>query len=234
MWHLPLPGEFLLLAHRESGRVRDSEQAAYGCAAAELGELALRRRLRVRVRKSKLFGFDVYRAGGTIELLDTRRTGLGWADDVLGALQSGSGLHGWLRHRRRAAFTLHRDALIGQGLLRHQPGRLLAGVRHHPDPLARGSLIAHLRAVYDQRTPLDEHLLFLSDLVDSAGFAGEFGLRLSWQQRKDRARGVGAVLAFPEGLRDTSTALSGAIPSPRSGVGGDGGGDGGGGDGGGE
>ncbi|MEU1729814.1 GPP34 family phosphoprotein [Streptosporangium sp. NPDC020145] len=220
MWHLSLPGEFLLLAHQKSGRVRDSEQVAYGCAAAELGELALRRRLRVRVRKSELFGFEVYRLSGMIELLDTGRTGLGWADDLLDALQSGSEMHKWLRHRRRAALTLHRDALIELGLLRHRPGRFLAGERHHPDPSARGSLIARLRAVYDQRAPLDERLLFLSDLVDGAGLAGELGLRLSWQQRKDRARGVGAVLAFPEDLRDTSTVLGGAIPSPRSGGGG--------------
>lgn len=216
MWQLPLPGEFLLLAHQESGKVHDFERAAYGCAAAELGELALRRRLRVRVHKFKLFGSEVYSTSGTIEVLDTRRTGLGWADDVLGTLQSGLALHRWLRRRRNAALALHRDALIGQGLLRHQPGRLPAGERHYPDPSACGSLIAHLHAVYDQRVPLDEHMLFLSDLVDDAGLARELGLRLSWQQRKDRARSVGTVSVFAEDLRDTSTVLSGAIPIPRS------------------
>lgn len=59
-------------------------------------------------------------------------------------------------------------------------------------------------------------MLFLSDLVDDAGLARELGLRLSWQQRKDHARGVGAVSALAEDLRDTSTVLSGAIPIPRS------------------
>ncbi|WP_406404220.1 GPP34 family phosphoprotein [Streptomyces sp. NBC_00879] len=39
-WYLSLPEEFVLLSHLESGTVHDAAQTAFGCAAAELGELA--------------------------------------------------------------------------------------------------------------------------------------------------------------------------------------------------
>ncbi|WP_157244941.1 GPP34 family phosphoprotein [Nonomuraea typhae] len=217
MRHLSLPEEFLLLAHRESGKVRDRDQTAYGCAAAELGELALRRRLLVRAGKSRAFGFEVYRGNGRIQLLDTSPTGLDWADGVLTALEAGQGLNRWLRRRRRTALSLHRDALAERRLLARQPGGFLSRERHYPDLPARGLLLSQLRDVYEERRPLDEHMLFLSDLVDGAELRGDLHLRLTWRQRRERARGVGAVEALPEELRDTSTVLGAAIPSANDG-----------------
>lgn len=170
----------------------------------------------MRSRKSRAFGFEIYRGNGKIQLLDTGLTGIGWADDVLTELESRSGLHGWLRRRRRTALEVHRNALTERSLLRREPGRLLTRQRHYPDTPARNQLIAELRAVYDEQSPLDEHLLFLCDLVDGAELRKDLGLKLSWR-RRDRARSAGAVASFPEDLRDTSTLLGAAVPSKADG-----------------
>lgn len=84
---LSLPEEFALLSYGENGRVPNSAQTAAGCAAAELGELALRRRLLVRPRKTRKLGVEIYQHRGEIELSpNTARTDLTWADDLLSSL----------------------------------------------------------------------------------------------------------------------------------------------------
>ncbi|MGI5121967.1 GOLPH3/VPS74 family protein [Marinactinospora thermotolerans] len=242
---LSLPEEFLLLSHHRHGDVHDPHQTAIGCAAAELGELALRRRLRVAPqRKGRLFGFEVYfttgRTLGRIHLLDLAPTGLAWADGLLAELErlaasSRNGpirLRTWLRQRGGEALRLHRRVLVERNLLFHHPGFVPGEDGHHyPDVAVRAMLVSRLRAATGERIPLDERTLLLLDLVDEAELNEDLGLSLSTRQRLDRARGVGAVTALPEDVRDTSTVLSMSIPSrKRSGAGGGDGGDGGGGE----
>jgi hypothetical protein len=223
--HLSLPEEFVLLSHLPSGKVHGTARAAIGCAAAELGELALRRRLLIRTRKWRRFGFDVYRAHGIeIELLDTGPTGLVWADELLSQLQqrcsaSGNGrfkLRRWFRHRDRA-FSLHRDALAARGLLVPKSGwntgLFGAKPRHHPHPQLRDALIAEIRAANGEHSRIDERMLFLRDIVETVGLGKELGAPMSTRAKLDRARGAGAVEFLPEDLRDTSAAL--VVPVPR-------------------
>ncbi|KAF4408501.1 hypothetical protein CRI70_19720 [Streptomyces sp. Ru87] len=218
--YFSLPEEFLLLSHLQSGKVHDIDQTSVGCAAAELGELALRRKLLVRARKFEKFGFEIFRHQGHIQLLDTEPTGLVWADRLLAELDpSVSGpapvsVYRWLRKRRRAALPLHRQTLTERGALRRRPGALLRRERHYPDPVARNALVSDVRSAY-AGNPLDEHLLFLCDLVEGADLGGDLGVTLRWRQRMDRARGIGAVESVPEDLRDTSTVLGFMVPSRR-------------------
>jgi hypothetical protein len=218
--HLSLPEEFVLLSHMGSGRVPDLNQAVAGCAAAELGELALRRKLLVRARKSRKFGFEIYLHRAEIQLLNTGRTGLVWADEQLAGLERSIALdrrpvtvYRWLKQRRRGAFLLHREALVRRGLLRHVPGRFLGRERHYPDPAVRNALINEVRAAHCGMIPLHEHMLFLTDLVEGADLDGALGVRPTMRQRLDRGRGIGAVEHFPEDLRDTSTVLGFSLPS---------------------
>lgn len=224
--YLSLPEEFVLLSHLASGKVHGSARAVIGCAAAELGELALRRKLLVRSRKSTMFGFEVYRLHGVkIELLDTDRTGLVWADELLVELTHRSvsehgrvSLNKWFR-RHHQAFSRHRTALTERGMLRHKPGgrpslfRSLTKERLYPDPAMRNALIMKVRAAGSEQIRLDEHMLFLCDLVEAAGLSKETGFTLSLRQRRDRGRGVGAAGFLPEELRDTSTALASSVPT---------------------
>lgn len=225
--NLSLPEEFVLLSHLASGKVHGSARAVIGCAAAELGELALRRKLLVRSRKSRMLGFDVYRTHGVeIELLDSGPTGLAWADELLAELQqhgsaAGHGrvrLPGWFR-RHHQGFSLHRAALAARGVLRPRPGRhtglfrFPARQRHYPDHVVRDALIAEVRAAAGEQSRIDEHMLFLSDLVETVGLSKDLGATMSTRRRLDRARGVGAVEHLPEDLRDTSSALAALVPT---------------------
>ncbi len=225
---LSLPEEFALLSYGENGRVPNSAQTAAGCAAAELGELALRRRLLVRPRKTRKLGLEVYRLRGEIELRPNAPTmpnppgtGLTWADDLLSALHTRTAtlvprpltVTRWLRERGREALALHTTALTERGVLRHRPGALLTRTRHYPDPALRAALLNGVRAVRAEHVPLDEHMLFLCDLLDGAGLAKDFGLTLTRPQRLERARGIGAAGALPETLRDTSTVLGFSLPA---------------------
>ncbi|MFG2025924.1 GPP34 family phosphoprotein [Streptomyces sp. NPDC048825] len=225
--HLSLPEEFVLLSHLASCKVHGSARAVIGCAAAELGELALRRKLLVRSRKSKMLGFDVYRLHGVeIELLDTGPTGLVWADALLAELQQHCSasehgrvrLHWWFR-RHHQAFSLHRAALAERGVLRPEPGertglsRFPASQRHCPDRALRDALIAEVRAAGSEHRRLDEHMLFLCDLVEAVGLSKDLGAPMSLRRRLDRGRGVGAVESVPEELRDTSSALAALVPT---------------------
>ncbi|MFD4560339.1 GPP34 family phosphoprotein [Streptomyces sp. NPDC058469] len=227
---LSLPEEFTLLSYGENGRVPNSSQTAAGCAAAELGELALRRRLLIRPRKTRKLGLEIYQQRGEIELRpsttdapnmpNTPGTGLTWADDLLSALRTRTTTltprpltaTRWLRERGREALALHTGALIERGVLRHRPGTLLTRTRHHPDPALRAALLNGVRAVRAEHVPLDEHMLFLCDLLDGAGLTKDFGLTLTRPQRLERARGIGAAGALPETLRDTSTVLGFSLP----------------------
>ncbi|MFE2421833.1 hypothetical protein [Streptomyces hokutonensis] len=105
----------------------NSRQAAAGCAAAELGEPAVRRGLLVRPRKTRKLGVEIYRLRGETErpLTMTR----------------------WLRERGREALALHTSALVERGVLRRRPGVLLTRTRHHPDTALRTALIDGVRAV---------------------------------------------------------------------------------------
>ncbi|MEV0702898.1 GPP34 family phosphoprotein [Saccharopolyspora sp. NPDC050389] len=218
---LSLPEEFVLLSYRDGGTVHDSSQVAAGCAAAELGELALRRKLLVRIRKGKKFGFDVYfPSDARIQLLDASPTGLGWVDELLaelaqrGAAEVGGNvrLRRWVR-QRRVALALHRAALVERDLLRHEPGKDLAGIfrgeRHYPDYAARGMLLAAIQSAIGQDR-YDEHMLLLCGLAQAADL--ELGNRLTMRQRLDQGRGIGAVASVPEELRDTSVALDSTVP----------------------
>ncbi|MBV2366458.1 GPP34 family phosphoprotein [Streptomonospora nanhaiensis] len=225
---LSLPEEFLLLVHDRYGGVHDLHQAAVACAAAELGELALRRRLRVVPQKKvRLFGLDAYlTAGGSpgrIHLLDTTPTGLAWADGVLAELARLAAAEGgpvrlrtWLRQRGDDALPVHRQALIARAVLFHSPGATSEDdERHYPDVAVRNSLISRLKAVAEERVAMDECTMLMLDLVEAAGLNKEFGLVLTPRQRLDYARGTGAVAALPVDLKDTSTLLSMMVPSRR-------------------
>jgi hypothetical protein len=219
---LSLPEEFALLSLAESGKMIDSGQVVVGCAAAELGELALRRKLLVRSRKFTIFGLDGYRPHpAEIQLLDTSPTGLVWADQLLDELRRRDAAEvgrvivwPWLR-QRRAAFALHRDALTARGVLRHQPRRhsgpfrAFGRDRYYPDPVVRSELIAAVRAACTGPSQLDEHMLFLSDLVDSSQLYKDLGFTIRVQSMLDRNRGRGT---FPQDLRDTSALLAFWVP----------------------
>nr|WSY52691.1 GPP34 family phosphoprotein [Streptomyces sp. NBC_00886] len=218
---LSLPEEFVLLSFGEDGRVPNSAQAAAGCAAAELGELALRRRLLIRPRKTRKLGLEIYQNRGEIELsANAAHIGLTWADNLLSALWTRTAARAprpltvtrWLRERGREALALHTGALTERGVLRHRPGTLLTRTRHYPDTTLRAALLDGVRAVRAEQVPLDEHMLFLCDLLDGADLTEDFGLTLTRPQRLERARGIGAAGALPEALRDTSTVLGFSLP----------------------
>ncbi|MFE6775360.1 GPP34 family phosphoprotein [Streptomyces sp. NPDC057702] len=224
---LTLPEEFVLLSQLDTGHVRDVAQTAVGCAAAELGELALRRHLLVRANKSRKFGFEVYsysaRRPGEISLLSTEPIGIGWADALLAELhQSAAGdqplkLPRWLRHRGHAALALHRAALADRGLLRHEPRTLWRRERHHTDRETRNALLAEVRAAHQERVPLDARLMFLCDLAEKAELMNDLGLTLTFREHLARARaharGTDPESQLPEDLRDTSVMLTTWIPS---------------------
>jgi hypothetical protein len=219
---LSLPEEFALLSLTESGRTIDSGQAVVGCAAAELGELALRHKLLVRSRKFTVFGLAGYRPHpGEIHLIGTGPTGLVWADELLDELTRRDAAEAgrvivrpWLR-QRHDAFALHRDALTARGVLRHQPGRhsgpfrAIGRDRYCPDPVVRGDLIAAVRAACTGQSQLDEHMLFLSDLVVSSELYRDLGFTMGMRSRlaHDRAKGM-----LPQDLLDTSAVLASSVP----------------------
>ncbi|MER6568868.1 GPP34 family phosphoprotein [Streptomyces sp. NPDC001093] len=213
---LTLPEEFALLSLAETGKVIDSGQAEVGCAVAELGELALRGKLAVRTRKSTVFGLDAYRPyRAEIELVNADSTGLAWADELLAELAHAGEVvvpYKWVR-RRRIAFLQHRGALVGRGLIRRVPGRgLLRRERYYPDPNVRHGLIEAVRLAKAGEHRLDEHMMFLSDMVTASQLNRDLGG--SWPKRHilDRARGTGAVESVPESLRDTSAVLAALVP----------------------
>jgi len=218
---LSLPEEFALLSLTDTGKTLDATQAAVGCAAAELGELAMRGKVVIDVHKQKIAGFDVYRTGAEeVRVVDATSTGLGWADEVLVKLGAHAAEHGkimlrrWLR-RRREAFALHRNALVQRGRLRRESGRRLFRVvdRYLPDA-TRGYLIADLRAARGG-LPEDPHMLLLTDLVVGSGLSRDLGITYNRQHRLDRGRGIQpgrAVPAPPQALLDASAVLSAAVP----------------------
>ncbi|MBC3993741.1 GPP34 family phosphoprotein [Streptomyces sp. AC563] len=215
---LSLPEEFVLLSHLETGRVHETKQTSYACAAAELGELALRRALLVRPRKTRKLGIEFYGGPGEMELLDPEPTGLGWADALLAELVQATATapkpvtaRRWLRRRGSAALSLHRAALTERGLLHHRPGALFRKERYYPERGARDALINVVRAAYDGRGPLDAHLLFLCQLVESAQLKRDFGLTRWRHQHIDSSRVPAPRL--PEDLRDTFNALRTHVPS---------------------
>ncbi|AXK34747.1 hypothetical protein DVA86_20920 [Streptomyces armeniacus] len=220
---LSLPEEFVLLSHLPDGRVHGKARAVIGAAAAELGELALRGRLAVRAKKTKVFGFEGYQMHGVdIELLDTTLTGLAWADALLAELgeqcaASGGSrvrLNRWFR-RHHGAFALHRDALAARGLLRPggRAGLFTSRLRHHPDPGLREALVADVGAARSGQAPLDAHMLFLVDLTETVRLREAMGIRHNTRWLLDRARGIGTAAAVPEEMRDTSAALAARVPS---------------------
>lgn len=225
----------MLLSHLPWGKVHGSTRAVVGCAAAELGELALRGRLLVRTRKYDVFGLEAHRMHGVgIELLDTAPTGLPWADATLAELaeqheqlahrgprrfslaerEGHLGLLRWLR-RHHQGFALHRTALTERGVLHRRSGglRFLTGARHLPDQALREGLAAEVRATAAGRGQLDAHALFLMDLVESVGLYKPLGISRSLRQRLDRGRSAGAAEFVPEELRDSSSALISVVPS---------------------
>lgn len=223
--YLSLPEEFVLLSHLPSGKVHGTARAAIGCAAAELGELALRRKLLLRTRKWRKLGFDIHRMHNIeIELLDTVPTGLVWADECLSELQercsaSENGrfkLRLWFRHRDQA-FSLHRDALAGRGVLTPTAGWgtgfFGATPRHYPHAGLRDALIAEIRAALGEHSRVDGHMLFLRDIVETVGLGRELGVPMSVRDRLNRARGAGGMEFLPEDLRDTSAALIVQVPT---------------------
>ncbi|MEV0589864.1 GOLPH3/VPS74 family protein [Nonomuraea cavernae] len=245
---LSLPEEILLLSYRY-GVAYDDERSAIACAGAELGELALRRRVQVTARKFRLFGVQVYVWSGAIRVLDPAPTGLAWADELMAELERlGNSrrrlmpfatartssesrlvsLDKWLRLRGDKALLLHREALTERRVLFHSPGfRPRQEERHYPDPSVRNELISRLRAVGDGGVPLDEHMLLLLNLVAEAGLNEELGLTSSTSQRFDRAHGNGAAGALPEEMRETSAMLAVSISRRSRGDGGGSDGDGG-------
>lgn len=214
---LSLPEAFVLLSHQESGRVPDVKQTATACAAAELGELALRRNLLVRIRKTRKLGIEFYRGPGEMELLDPGPTGLDWADALLAELVQATATapqpvtaRRWLRRRGSAALSLHRAALAERGLLHHRPAASFRKERYHPERGARNALIDAVRAAYDGSGPLDPHLLFLCQLVGSAQLKRDVGLTRWRHQQVDSSRVPEPRL--PEDLRDTFNALRMYVP----------------------
>ncbi|GAA3979775.1 hypothetical protein GCM10022384_31510 [Streptomyces marokkonensis] len=213
----------MLLSYLASGKVQDSGQASFGCAAAELGELALRRKLLLRPRKTrKKFGVEFYRYPRDIELLETGRTGLVWADALLAELEVHASepepvlLRQWLRRRRREALALHRETLTRRGLLLHRPTRL-GRDRYYPCVVTRAALIDEIRACYIDQRRLDARLLLLCDLVEAAEMRDELSLRLTWRQWLGWSRRAGVVESVPEELRETSWMLRLMVPSRKGG-----------------
>ncbi|WP_369199547.1 GPP34 family phosphoprotein [Streptomyces sp. PU-14G] len=216
---LSLPEEFVLLSHLPSGKVHGSTRAAIGCAAAELGELTLRRKILPRPWRTTVLGVRVdvtHRAG--IELLDTTATGLPWADEVLAELGhfpvSDGGrisIRRWLR-KRSEAFPLHRAALMERGLL-HQRSGVLARKRCAPDQAAHDPLVMHLRAIGAGQCPVDAHGLFLCDLIRAVGLHRTLRVPMGMHTKPYRSRGAGSAESVPEELRHASTALATLVPS---------------------
>ena len=217
--YMSLPEEFVILSHLKYGKVHNVHQTAIGCAAAELGELALRRKLTVRGKGKKLALGVVYQGRSRIHLLDTSHTGLVWADELLVELERCSAsehdpvdLLRWLRRPSQTALLWHREALIKRGLLQYKTRGLFGSGRHYPDSVVRDALINDARAAYAGRT-LDEHMLFLCDLLVGAELTKDLGLTMSLREGFGRMRGTGATASFPEDLRGTSTALGMYVPS---------------------
>ncbi|MGY1434953.1 GOLPH3/VPS74 family protein [Streptomyces reniochalinae] len=216
---LSLPEEFVLLSHLPSGKVHGSTRAAFGCAAAELGELTLRYKILPRPWKTTVRGVPAHvthRAG--IELLDTTATGLAWADEVLAELsrfpvtdEQRIGVRQWLKQRRHA-FPLHRAALMERGVLGERSG-FLGGKRRAPDQTTRHALITQLRAIGSGQCPVDAHGLFLCDLIRAVGLHRTLRVPMGMRTTPYRSRGPGSAESVPEELRHASSALAGMVPS---------------------
>jgi hypothetical protein len=220
---LSLPEEFALLCLTADGNA-DPAQAATGCAAAELGELALRGKVLVDCRKGNIGGLDVYRTfGAEVRLVDREPTGLGWADALMADLAGFAAERGkivlskWLR-QRRDAFPLHCNALAQRGLVRHESAkhRFRTVNRYLPEPTTRGRLIADIAAASSGMQMQDAHMLLLTDLVVSSGMTRDLHITIPTRQRMARARRSGAVALLPEALLDTSAVLAAMVPRKTS------------------
>ncbi|RCG26727.1 hypothetical protein DTL70_06660 [Streptomyces diacarni] len=217
---LSLPEEFALLSHLPSGKVHGKLRAVAGCAAAELGELALRRRVLVRPRETTVLGVRAqitHRAG--LELLDISPTGLPWADEVLAELsrfpvsrEGWINIRQWLRERRRHAFGVHTAVLMERGVLRQRSG-VLGGKRCVPDEGVRGAVVAQLRAIGSGQRAVDAHGLFLCDLIRAVGLHRTLRVPMGLRTTPYRSRGAGSAESVPEELRCASSALVALVPS---------------------
>ncbi|MFC4497084.1 GPP34 family phosphoprotein [Streptomyces ovatisporus] len=215
---LSLPEEFVLLSHLPSGKIHGPRRAAVGCAAAELGELAVRRKILVRPWNSTVLGLRAqltHRA--SIELLDTTATGLPWADEVLAGLSRSPvseegrvNVQQWLR-RRREAFRAHRRVLTDRGVLRRR-SRCLTGERCLPDQAVRDALITDIRAIGSGHRDVDAHGLFLCDLIRAVGLHRTLRIPTGLRTTPYRRRGAGSAESVPEDLRHASSALTALIP----------------------
>ncbi|MER6565221.1 GPP34 family phosphoprotein [Streptomyces sp. NPDC001093] len=167
-----------------------------------------------------MFGLDVYHLNSRIELLHTGPTGLACGDELVMELegertpaQKPVPVHRWVRRRSHAAFALHRNALVEQGLLSPGHSPILRRPRYHPNSRVRDALICHLQAVCQGESPLDAHMLFLLALVKGAQLSGEFGLSWSRLQKPGVVDGVGPAAHLPEDLRDASIVLGALVPT---------------------
>ncbi|MDA3628142.1 GPP34 family phosphoprotein [Saccharopolyspora sp. WRP15-2] len=211
---LTLPEEFVLLAHQPSGTVQSVLRADAGCAAAELGDLALRGKLRIRTNKFEFLGIRVYRGTNAVELLDVSPTGLGWADALLDELARLSAtrpvpVREWRQTRGVEAFDRHRAALVERGLLHHEPSDIPAQDRYLPHNPTRDALIAEIETAIGSHAPIGAHMLFRFDLANAIA-----QLRITKRGRwvMNRDRGIGPVADIPEDLRETSRVLTMVLP----------------------
>lgn len=227
---LSLPEEFLLLSQRQDGEPRHEVATAYGCAAAEIGELVLRGAIRVRHKEVRIFGSAMFIGSGKVELLDSASTGVPWAEQVRTGLAQRRAarakpiaLSSWVRHRGSEALIQHRSALLARSLLSQAPPTTRRGPdRFLPHPVAREALLTEMRAILTGQHPADEHSFLLYQLS-----TGDLLDREVWQGiNRWTHRGVNPFAALSKDLFHAGTAIKAAIPSS-SGSGGGGDGDGG-------
>ncbi|RKT84274.1 Golgi phosphoprotein 3 (GPP34) [Saccharopolyspora antimicrobica] len=223
---LSLPEEFVLLSQRETGEVRYEPATSFGCAAAELGELLLRGKIRIWHKERRLFGRAVLIGSGKIELVDSGSTGLVWAEEVLNGLvrrQAAKSkpvtVTSWARHRSSDALNQHRSALLARGLLAHAPPESRRKPdRYFPHPGAREALLAELHASIAGHRPFDGRTFVLTQLANADGLSSEMRRGLSVRTVL-KTKQFGDV---PPSLLRATSALTSAIPSPSTSGGGDG------------
>lgn len=171
---LTLPGAFVLLLQKPNGASYRNSMAATVVVAAELGELALQKRVTWQ--------------GKQLHLADATPTGIARLDALLTKIDSRTGHGGkpigvrsWVALRgMRGKSTLrkHRAILAEQQFVTREPHKLLGMLpndRYVPDAEARDAVVGRIRSAaqggrYDERTELLCCLVHASSGANTLGF----------------------------------------------------------------
>jgi hypothetical protein len=207
---LGLPEELVVLSHHVGSGKPAGKRITSGVAGAELVELVLAQRIRLRRRRT--FGLRTT----LVEAVDATATGDRTLDELLEKIASGKRpkpARSWVV-QRRTALPVYRDRLLESGVL--VLDEVDAGwarrkrKRYRPRSAARASKSkSQVRTTLLHRTPMDPRAVALAVLAYASGLTDQ----IVEPANRKAARGAGKKL--PETFKDLAPVLreAGEVPS---------------------